>query len=410
MTNTVSQIRPRDFHPACLALPKMALDEYQALRESIRQGYDQRHPILLLDGLILDGRHRYLACVDEGVEPQFIDWTGGNPFDFVRREHEGRRSWVSGVQKAMVIGRLIKQSAAWQAEQQRIQDEANEKRAEAAKKQIAAQQRDDTGKVQSRVDPQVEGQPGTPAPPSRDHAKKHAQSSATAKAKLIGTSRANVERADMIERHSPELAEKVARGEVSATKAIQEIRKQAQIERLNEIAAQPVAELDGRYDVIVIDPPWPMNKIEREARPNQVAFDYPTMSESELSALNIPAADNCHAWLWTTHKFMPMAFRLLDKWGLKYVCTFVWHKPGGFQPVGLPQYNCEFALYARKGSPKFLDTKAFPVAFNAARGAHSEKPGEFYDVVRRVTGGRRLDMFNRRAIDGFTGWGKEAAQ
>ena len=151
-----------------------------------------------------------------------------------------------------------------------------------------------------------------------------------------------------------------------------------------------------------------MQKIERDVRPNQSEMDYPTMTEDELAAVDIPCADACHVWVWTTHKFVPMALRLLDAWGLKYVCTFVWHKPGGFQPIGLPQYNCEFALYARRGTPKFVETKAFPVCFEAPRGKHSEKPEAFYDVVRRVTAGRRLDMFNRRPIDGFDRWGNEA--
>ena len=214
-----------------------------------------------------------------------------------------------------------------------------------------------------------------------------------------------------------EVTERVKRGELSVMEAARQVAEKKRetkraevVENLEKVAAREVEKPTGLYDVIIIDPPWPMVKIERDVRPNQVAFEYPTMDEAELTALKIPADADCHVWLWTTHKFMPMAFRLLDAWGLKYVCAFVWHKPGGFQPIGLPQYNCEFALYARKGSPKFLDTKALPTCFNAPRGAHSEKPEEFYDVVRRVTGGRRLDMFNRRMIDGFTGWGKEVGK
>ena len=191
---------------------------------------------------------------------------------------------------------------------------------------------------------------------------------------------------------------------------IREAKREKIIASLESVSAIEAKATQGLYDVIVLDPPWAMQKIERDVRPNQSEFDYPTMSEDELAELAIPAADNCHVWVWTTHKFLPMALRLIDAWGMKYVCAFTWHKPGGFQPIGLPQYNCEFALYARKGTPEFIDTKAFPVCFNAPRGAHSEKPQEFYDVVRRVTAGRKLDMFNRRAIEGFDVWGNQSAQ
>lgn len=179
-------------------------------------------------------------------------------------------------------------------------------------------------------------------------------------------------------------------------------------ERRAEIAKLDPSSPDKLYNAIVIDPPWPMEKIEREVAPNQTGFDYPTMSETELAALEIPADKDCHLWLWTTHKFMPMAFRLLESWKFKYVCTFVWHKPGGFQPFGLPQYNSEFALYARRGSPTFVETKAFFTCFEAPRGEHSEKPESFYDVLRRVTEAPRIDMFNRRPIHGFDVWGNEA--
>lgn len=207
---------------------------------------------------------------------------------------------------------------------------------------------------------------------------------------------------------APEKAIEIIRGEKKMADVVRDEKRAEIVAKLEDVQEKTAKALSGVYDVIVIDPPWPMEKIERDVRPNQTEFDYPVMQEDELRMLNIPCASDCHVWVWTTHKFMRMAFRLLEAWSLKYVCTFVWHKPGGFQPIGLPQYNCEFAIYARKGSPQFIDTKAFPTCFAAPRGKHSEKPEEFYEVIRRVTAGRRLDMFNRRAIDGFDVWGKEA--
>ena len=64
-----------------------------------------------------------------------------------------------------------------------------------------------------------------------------------------------------------------------------EIKRQQTQER-NEQLREKGAELPtGKYACLVVDPPWPMKKIEREVRPNQVEFDYPTMSEEELKTI-----------------------------------------------------------------------------------------------------------------------------
>jgi N6-adenosine-specific RNA methylase IME4 len=205
-----------------------------------------------------------------------------------------------------------------------------------------------------------------------------------------------------------EQLEMIKSGVMAISRATTEAKRIDVIDHLESIKAREVKELSGVYDVIVIDPPWDMKKIERDVAPNQVEFDYPTMTDEQILNICLPMASDCHVWLWTTHKKLPFAFDLLKAWNLKYVCTFTWHKPGGFQPFGLPQYNCEFALYARHGSPIFTDTKDFMVCFDAPRKAHSEKPVGFYDVIRRVTSGRRLDMFNRSPIYGFDVWGNES--
>jgi len=353
------------FHEYADIFPMLSLEELDTLAADIAAN-GLLEPITLYEGKVLDGRNRYVACLNVAVDPRFTQYTGDDPLGFVVSKNLHRRQLTSS-QRAVVALEVERHIALRGRDNQSTQ----------------------TTQGYQRID--------NPVDALRDAAD------------LVGTNRQYVSDAKKIAAQAPELIPQIASGAMTIPEAKREIRRAEALDRLESIEAQEAKAIQGVYDVIVVDPPWPMEKIERDVRPNQSEFDYPTMSEAELEALDIPYADDCHVWLWTTHKFLPMAMRLLDAWGLKYVCTFVWHKPGGFQPYGLPQYNCEMALYARRGSPSFLDTKAFPVCFEAPRGAHSEKPGAFYDTIRRVTGGRRLDMFSRRLIDGFDAWGNEAS-
>lgn len=380
-------------------IPALSADERASLESSIiAEGC--RDPIVAWDGVIVDGHNRHAICTAHNVKYSVVPIIFSDRIDamiWIRRNQVSRRNLTDDQRgmNAYYLGEL-------ESEKSRRERARSARAAVVARNPVARPDSVMTCDTESEYEPISDADviTGTRKPKPRIRAQV---------AKAAGVKEHQVQRAGMVAKAAPELAAKVASGEIPLAAAVREVKRAAVVQKLESVEAQEVKALAGEYDVIVIDPPWPMQKIERDVRPNQSQFDYPVMQESALSALTMPAADDCHLWMWTTHKFLPMALRLLDAWGFKYVCTFVWHKPGGFQPIGLPQYNCEFAVYARKGSPKFIDTKAFPVCFNAPRGAHSEKPEEFYDVVRRVTAGRRIDIFNRRQIDGFDVWGKEAA-
>jgi N6-adenosine-specific RNA methylase IME4 len=372
-------------------IPPLSSDERAALEQSLIE-HGCRDPIITWDGAIVDGHNRHAICTAHGIEYKTLPMIFGDRIDakiWIRRNQVSRRN-LTDDQRAMNAAEL----AELQAEKSR-RDKA---KAAVAAREVKAGRRGFEDRILV-TDAITE---------ISDARKQAAPRVRTEVAKAAGISERKVSQAQAVKKAAPDLAAKVAAGDMPLAAAVREVKRAEIVQKLESVEAKEVKALAGEYDVIVIDPPWPMQKIERDERPNQSQFDYPVMQEHELAALKMPSSDDCHLWLWTTHKFMPMAFRLLDAWGFKYVCTFVWHKPGGFQPIGLPQYNCEFALYARRGSPQFIDTKAFPVCFNAPRGAHSEKPEEFYEVVRRVTAGRRIDIFNRRAIEGFDVWGNEA--
>jgi N6-adenosine-specific RNA methylase IME4 len=131
------------------------------------------------------------------------------------------------------------------------------------------------------------------------------------------------------------------------------------------------------------------------------------MREFWMKEMESHIKPDCHLFCWTTQTFLRAAIDLVEACGFTYVRTHAWIKPGGFQPVGQPQYNIEFIVYARRGAPVFIDTKDFKCGFEAPRREHSRKPAKFYETIARVTGGSRLDVFARERHPGFAQYGNE---
>lgn len=175
-------------------------------------------------------------------------------------------------------------------------------------------------------------------------------------------------------------------------------------------AIDPPAPPAGKYSAIVIDPPWPIEKITREVRPKQgPALDYPVMQLDEIKALPISelASEGTHVYLWTTHKFVPAAFDLFATWGVRYECLLTWIKNVGMTPFSW-MYDTEHVLFGRIGQLEVV-TKGQRLSFQAPVQGHSVKPDVFYERVVAASPEPRLEMFARTARPGFTAWGNEIA-
>ncbi|MBV5295403.1 MAG: hypothetical protein JZU58_23955 [Curvibacter lanceolatus] len=81
----------RSQHPLSAAFPAMAVEDFQALKDSIAN-IGVLNAITLLDGMVLDGWHRYsaaaelgMACPEMGLDP------ATDPRDFVLAQNKARR-------------------------------------------------------------------------------------------------------------------------------------------------------------------------------------------------------------------------------------------------------------------------------------------------------------------------------
>ncbi len=93
-------------HPACAAFPALPDSELQDLAADIRQN-GLLDPVTMLDGLLLDGRCRWLACELAGIAPDSVEFSGASPFIFVLSKNRHRRHLTKS-QKAMAVARLAK--------------------------------------------------------------------------------------------------------------------------------------------------------------------------------------------------------------------------------------------------------------------------------------------------------------
>lgn len=198
-------------HPLAAIFPPLDEASAQALANDI-QLRGLLHPIVLLDGAILDGVHRYRACQQAGVEPRFEEYNGPDPAGYVISINLHRRHLPPGVRAGIVA---------------------------AAQNWSLAQNA---------------GRPIT-LPYGR-------VSTVAERATVAGVGERTQARADRIARADPELARKVAHGEVSLQDAVEkatgrrpgrgEQKPAASIERITQLEAEIERVRDGAAEAVAM--------------------------------------------------------------------------------------------------------------------------------------------------------------
>ena len=181
-----------------------------------------------------------------------------------------------------------------------------------------------------------------------------------------------------------------------------------------------------QYRTIVVDPPWEYgvefpststhksNDNRRLTKWTSKPLPYKGMDLEAIRALPVKSLaepSGATLFLWTTNRYLPDAFDVLDAWGAKYRQTVVWAKPPGSRPgfCAAIAPNCaEYLLVAKFGGGEArLKTWSTNVIV-APRGAHSAKPEVFMDLIEQVSPGPYIELFARRAKMGWDCWGNEA--
>lgn len=199
---------PIEFHPVSTIFPLIEGEEFRSLVEDVRAN-GLREPIWLHQGRIVDGRNRYRACKESGVEPRFREWDGkGSLVQFVLSLNLHRRHLNAGQRAAVAVE--IEPMLAEELEEQ---------------KKAACSEAGKRGGRGNKAERVVEIVP--PPFPQPDQPKARDQAAA-----LTGTSGRYVQDAKKVKEKAPELLDKVKAGEMTLPQAKAEVRRQEKREEL----------------------------------------------------------------------------------------------------------------------------------------------------------------------------------
>ena len=372
MTTTLSRSKTAlKVHPAAEIFPMLNAEELDALALDIKANGLQQ-PIVMWEGLLLDGRKRLAACGICGVEPSFKQYEGNSPVTFVISANIKRRQ-LDASQRACVAVELEPMFAV----------EGKKRKAE------------NGGDRKSQV---------VNLPPPIDKAKARDQA-----AEVVGVSPSMVSLAKAIKVSDPAMFDRVKFGDMTINAARQETRAVEVHDRLVNIAIPK-----GKHRVIYADPPWwyatPQHSKTEQA--TVLKSHYPSMKIDEICALPIKdmAADDAVLFLWTTSPLLFEAAKVIEAWGFKYKASIIWdkvkHNVGHYVSV-----RHEFLLICTRGScPKDSEKLADSVVV-MERTEHSAKPDVFRDMIDEMyepVKGDRVELFARADLPKhWKAWGNQ---
>lgn len=226
------------------------------------------------------------------------------------------------------------------------------------------------------------------------------------------------------EKHLAEFSEEVGRlGAKVSSKLIHEGEKaQRRAEHQQPVEGggtvedlQALAASGYHATTIGADPAWTYQTWSEAGQDRSAVRHYHTETLDEIKSRPVAAlaAASSVLHLWCPSSMFDQGLEVIDAWGFTYIKVgFIWIKTtldGAARKMGNGHWTrdeAEICLFATRGYPERLDAGVRQV-IEAPALAHSAKPDEWRERMKRLTGGPYLELYGRKPYPGFTVWGDQ---